>query len=476
MITEFGSLQKKGNQGEWITNAFISIENKFEEIKSVIYFNSKVDNNWPNGLRRHGFLDWTVTQNRLIKHSFSNKEVPDYVFSALPEINSKKITNYHAENLEIGDFKGVYFQKGHDWRKDYHVLNRQNLEAEFKKIKNLGMNTIKFEGNSIYSYNVLNIADEFDLDVAFGFWIPSYLDFINDSLQAIQLKEDILDRLNRHKNNNRIKSWNIQNDVQYNQKDFFLKPRLLYQNRAYLIWLQDLIGEIKKNDTSRPIIVDLEVNKLSEYHSGILIDNVKGIDAIGLVVKDDEHLDSLTAYLKRSNIKYIYSEIDTEPLIKPEIFNKRPSFFITSWRDLHESNRLTFNGITDRNGKPKWDYFKLMNVLLDSVIQIDNSNFRILRPALPVYANATLDYNAVIYNEHTGWKYGMQVEGYDFEWSLIKCDKYGNYLAIKDVGIGPVLSLKVPENYEYFRLLLTASDGKTISTDITTLNTPYVIK
>jgi cellulose synthase (UDP-forming) len=66
----------------------LSIENKYEEIKSVIYFNSKVDNNWPNGLQRNGYLDWTIAQNQLIKNSFSSKEVPDYVFSALPNLNS----------------------------------------------------------------------------------------------------------------------------------------------------------------------------------------------------------------------------------------------------------------------------------------------------------------------------------------------------------------------------------------------------
>jgi len=476
MISEFGSLQEAGSQNEWITNAFASIENKYEEIKSVIYFNSKVDKNWPNGLQKNGYLDWTITHNQLIKNSFSNKEVPDYVFSALPGINPAQTPDYQSHTAEIKDIKGIYIQKGHDWRKDYHVLNRQNLETEFEKIKRLGINTLKFEGNSIYSYNVLNIAKEYDIDVAFGFWIPSYLDFINDSIQAEQLKLDILKRLIRHKNNEQITSWNIQNDVQYNQKDFYLKPRLLYQNRAYVIWLQDLVSEIKNIDLIRPVIVDLEVNQLSVYHAGMLIDNVNGIDGLGLVLKDDEHLDSLCAYLNRKNVKYIYSEIDVEPLIKPDMFDKNPSFFITSWRDLHESNRLTFNGITDRKGRNKKDYFRLMNALHDSAIEVDNSGIGILRPATLIYDNRTYEYYAMAYNAATGWKYGMQVQGYEFHWSLVKCDKFGNYLAVKDVGTGPVLTLKIPENHEYFRLLLTASDGKAISTDITTLNTPYVIK
>ena len=474
MISEFGTLKDDQKQEEWITDAFVSIENEFEEIKSVIYFNSKVDKNWPNGLQKKGYLDWTIAKNQLIKNSFSSKEVPDYVFSELPEINSAQ-SLYHPSGIaEMKNIKGIYFQKGHDWRKDYHVLNLRNLQTEFEKIKRMGINTIKFEGNSIYSYNVLNVAKEFNLNVAFGFWVPSYLDFINDSLHAIELKNDILKRLNSYKKHEQITSWNIQNDVQYNQKDFYLKPRLLYQNRAYLIWLKDLVGEMKKIDSVRPVFVDLEVNQLSAYHSKMLTDFIEGIDGLGLVLKDDKHLDSLSTYLNRKNIKYLYSEIDVDTLLQPEIFDKQTSFFITSWRDQHESNKLTFNGITDRKGRFKTEYFKLMNALQDSEIKVDNSVIRILRPAVLIYENTTYQYYAMIYDDVHGWKYGMQVDGYDFEWSLVKCDKYGNYLAVKDVSVGPILSLTIPVNHEYFRLLLTATNGKTVTNTITILNTPIV--
>jgi cellulose synthase/poly-beta-1,6-N-acetylglucosamine synthase-like glycosyltransferase len=476
MISEFGSLREEDGQSEWIENAFNSIENQYDEIKSVIYFNSKVDMNWPNGLQRNGYLDWSIAQNQLIKNSFSSKEVPDYVFSALPEIYPLMSMDNKSAPSEIKDVKGVYFQKGHDWRKDYHVLNRQNLETEFEKIKRLGINTIKFEGNSIYSYNVLNLAGENEIDVAYGFWIPSYLDFINDSVEARQLKSDILGRLGRHKQNDRITSWNIQNDVQYNQKDFFLKPRLLYQNRAYLIWLQDLVGEIKKIDPDRPVVVDLEVNQLSVYHAKMIMDNINGIDGLGLVLNDVEHLDSITSFLNRKKVKYFYSEIDVDTLLLPEIFDGKPSFFITSWRDLHESNRLTFNGITDRKGRFKTEYFNLMYALKDSAIGDDNSMIRILRPAALIYENATYQYYAMIYNDTIGWKHGMQVDGYEFEWSLVKCDKFGNFLAVRDVGIGAVLSLTIPQNHEYFKLLLTASNGMSVTTTITSLNTPLVQK
>ena len=47
IISEFGTI-KDAMQSEWFRNAFASIENDFQEIRSVVYFNSKVDNNWPN--------------------------------------------------------------------------------------------------------------------------------------------------------------------------------------------------------------------------------------------------------------------------------------------------------------------------------------------------------------------------------------------------------------------------------------------
>jgi cellulose synthase/poly-beta-1,6-N-acetylglucosamine synthase-like glycosyltransferase len=476
MISEFGSLREEENQSEWIENAFWSIENQYDEIKSVIYFNSKVDKNWPNGLQRNGYLDWTIAKNQLIKNSFSSKEVPDYVFSELPEIHPSKNRDQHSVISEIKPVRGVYFQKGHDWRKDYHVLNRQNLETEFEKIKRLGINTIKFEGNSIYSYNVLNLAKEYSFDIAFGFWVPSYLDFINDSIEARQLKTDILKRLARNKKNDRITSWNIQNDVQYNQKDFYLKPRLIYQNRAYLLWLQDLVSDIKKIDSVRPVNIDLEVDQLSIYHAKMMIENINGIDGFGLVLNEIKHLDSMTSFLNRKQVKYFYSEIEVDTLLKPEIFKGQPSFFITSWRDKQESNKLTFNGITDRKGRFKSEYFKLFNALQDSGIETDNSKIKILKPTIPLYPNNTVEYYAVIYNDSLGWKHGTQLEGYDFEWSLVKCDKYGNYLAVKDIGEGPLLSLKIPANHEYFKLLLTASDGKAVKTFVTALNTPLDVK
>ncbi len=473
IISEFGTLRDEQKQTQWIENAFAAIENNFKEIKSVVYFNSKVDDNWPVGLQSNEYLDWTIPQNQVIKTSFKNKQVPDYVFSPLPFLKngntlSDSISGYFEK------VKGINLKYGHDWRKNYHVLNRKKLTGDFEKIKNLGLNTIKFPGNSVYDYNILNISEEFGLNVVFGFWIPAYTDFMTDTLETNRLKETILKEVTKHKKHKHIISWNIQNDVLLNQKDFFHKPELLFQNRAYINWLKKLISEIKRIDQERPVIIDLEVDLLSIYHSQLLAENVKGINCFGLTVKNDNHLSSLIDYLENSEIEFLFSEIDTEILVHPEIWHSQPSFFVTSWQDQHESNKLTFDGITDRKGRTKDEYYQLYYSLNESDTIINKKIAKILKPTILLYDDLVLDYYSMLYHKEEGWKYGLAYENYSFEWALVKCDEYGNSLAVKDIDTGPVLRLKIPENHDYFKLLLTVSDGKSVSSTLTTLNTPLI--
>jgi cellulose synthase (UDP-forming) len=238
--------------------------------------------------------------------------------------------------------------------------------------------------------------------------------------------------------------------------------------------LKSLVGEIKKLDAERPVIVDLEVNNQSIQYCKMLIDNVAGINCIGLVVKDDNNLHSLIAHLKRSNAEFIFSEISADLFSRLEIFNDQTSFFITAWQDQHESNKLSFDGLIDRKGRYKADYFNLQNKLLGYGINVEPPKIRILKPASLTYENRMEEYNAMRYDPKKGWEYGWQVKDLSFEWSLIKCDNYGNYLAIKDIGNGSKIFLKIPNKQELYRLLLTASNGETITTTITKLNTPLV--
>jgi hypothetical protein len=59
---------------------------------------------------------------------------------------------------------------------------------------------------------------------------------------------------------------------------------------------------------------------------------------------------------------------------------------------------------------------------------------------------------------------------------MIKCDIHGNYLAIKDIGVGDTISISIPRDNDQYRLLLTTFKGEAITTTITELNTPFLQK
>lgn len=471
IISEFGTLNGDARQNTWISDAFDSIQANYSEIKSVVYFNSKVDKNWPGGLKQNGYLDWTITKEQVIQNSFSSKDVPEYVFSLLPLWMPQPVGSAGSGDIPLKQVIGMNLKKGHNWWRDYHVLDRRHLLNDYQNMKDLGVNTIKFEWNSVYDYNVLNIAKEFKLKVAFGFWVPGDIDFIIDSLKAKQLKENILQKIAQLQSDTIITSWNIQNDVFYNQKNFYHKPELLFQNLAYYAWLKDLVGQIKNIDHKRPLIVDLEVTRQSIRYSKMLA-SIPGIDFQGLVVKDDKLLPQLFSYLQNSKTRFLYSEIPVKTLIEPGVLDNKTPFFVTSWQDAHEVNKLTFSGIIDWKGRPKNDFFKLENFLKGDDIKIDSAQVAVLKPAVLLFKDMSIDFYAMCYNESSGWRFGKDVKNVSFEWSLVKCDEYGNCLAIKDIGSGGQITLKIPEDYRLYRLLLTAKKGNFISTRLVTLNTP----
>lgn len=476
-ITELGSLNngtEKANN-EWLDEAIASIENQFDEIKSIIYFNSKVDNNWPNEEKANEFLDWSIESKQTTLNLFAQKMVPNYVYSPLPEIENAQ--NKANRNLnELKNIKGINFKIGHNWEKEYHILNRKKLMEDFEMLKQLNINTIKYQGNSIYSHNVFNVSEQFNVKIAYSFWIPENIDFVVDTTTASKLKSDILKSIISYKNNQQIISWHIENDVLYNQKNFYHKPELLYQNKAYLIWLKELSAEIKKVDPVRPLFVDTEVNLQSEYHIKLILESNKNIDGIGLILKENKtkHLDEISSYLKAINTPFLISSLDAELIDETGMVKNNQSFFITAWQDKHESNKLVFDGLIDRKGRPKQSFQKAFSAIHADNLNTDFPKIKILKPSKLIHPNNTHTFYAMLFDEKEGWVFASDSENLEFEWALIKCDEYGNFLAIKEKGYSANLILSIPENHELYRLHLTVIKDGIVTNAITKLNTPLL--
>jgi hypothetical protein len=93
-----------------------------------------------------------------------------------------------------------------------------------------------------------------------------------------------------------------------------------------------------------------------------------------------------------------------------------------------------------------------------------------------LYDNSLQSYYAMCFDSLKGWNPGGERTDLNFEWSLVRCDEYGNYLAIKDIGTGDKVTFRIPLDYERYRLLLTTKKGEFIIQNITRLNTPLLQK
>jgi hypothetical protein len=97
---------------------------------------------------------------------------------------------------------------------------------------------------------------------------------------------------------------------------------------------------------------------------------------------------------------------------------------------------------------------------------------RIIKPARILYPGDLRTYHIVM-AKNGEWIYPEEhnLSG-PVLWYLVKNDKYGNHLAINELGSGPSIPLKIPPNSENFEIMAVYRAGDIAFSSITTLNTP----
>jgi len=472
IISEMGSLSNNSAEN-WIDNAINSIQTDYKEIKSIIYFNSKVDDNWPNLERSNQYLNWIEVSEQSSEKLFNERSVPHYVFNSL---NNKRVSGLKnvQQTINLENIIGVNLKKGHDWKNDYHILNRRNLIYDFEKMKNLGINTIKYQGNSVYDRNVMQIGKDYDFKIAYSFWITEDTNFMDNTIETHKLSQDILEIVKKQKDKNQIISWHIENDILYNQKEYFHKPEILYQNIAYIKWLKELVNNIKSIDYKRAVVVDIEVNEETIHNLEKIRDQINNIDVFGLVIKDYEYFDIVKVFLNTNKINYIISSLATDKLDKYNTLKDNSSVFIASWQDKHEIGKLSFDGLIDRKGRLKETYYNVYSGNNNQNTAFDIPEISILKPAQLIYDDQSYTYTAMTHSNEVGWIPDYEEAKLNYEWTLIKCDEYGNEIALKELAKTPRIRLKIPKNHDLYKLQLSVLKGNQVRQVRTNLHTPVV--
>ncbi|HEY8916997.1 MAG TPA: glycosyltransferase family 2 protein [Chitinophaga sp.] len=470
MLTETGSLGAAGNQRLWFAELFEGISNSYKEIKAVVLFNSAMDSNVPadSGAK---VLNWRLNN-------------PGAYFTDLANYQSTK--GYHAvgayepipglsvyktpikEKRRLPDtIRGINYQKGQHWYKNFYTLTRREISRDFKLMRHLGINTIKRTGPGVYDRNILAVAGKYNMRVHYTFWVPAVSDVLSNKKELDRTADEVIATVKELKDNKTIIAWNIGDTLWQRLAGQFYKPTLLYHQQAYTTWLKKLVNRIKAIDPVRPVTMDVSANKQVATVLQFLQQQLPEIDAFGLIVTQD------TAGISQLNslaVPYFLSQVPVAQY--QQLSNHHTGTFITNWQDVGERDYMTFDGLVDHFGRYRPAFYQLGNQWAGLGAKTAFPDLHILRPSRLTKADDVLNYQVIIKNGKN-WVLASPASSlWHFEWHLVKTDHWGNALYMKKLGQGTNIEISMPRDAATYRLYLAASKGNDVLAVQSPLNIP----
>lgn len=517
MIAEFGSVAHGGNQQNWIDNAFTSIEVKFPEIKSVVFFNSAQDKNWVTEWRPEGsndLIDWTFedsdTYDDLDRHFSNPYYVKEKVISHLYEPHFKKIPNEKFFSREPSGqvhwmvrgkpyyVKGIAYNSGIDWRNGHIPLTTRTIREDFDDIKAMGANTIRRYGLCEFDKILLKVAKEKDLNIVFGFWLDQDVNYQTDKAKRDELEQEILEFVKKNKKDTSIIAWSLGNETWGLLKHVYRQPYLTVVRRSYIQFVEHLAEEIHAIDDTRPVLAVMEHTRelagaLTAYdqHAPALdmvgvnsyyIENIRSLDKV--INKYYPHKPYMVSEFGPSGYwdKVLnHSKVDTlieeaPDFTKAEYYAMQWNTFMSPdhtnlvggfaycWHDRIEGT-ATWYGITDFRGRKKPVYYALKEAWTGDTT----------KPDFPII-NIKWGRDILRPGKYVDF-YAQQLQKeplpMNYEWSLQNEDGTTDYPGyIRKVKKGEHIIMKIPEVTGVYRLYLYAFDN---NKNVTTISHPIVV-
>lgn len=464
MLAEFGSVRIGDRQKEWITGAMNSMKDKFREISAVVMFNSALDKNIPSNDWYEGkYIDWSLESLDVVRDGFKRKPLGSGIPTGL------KHEDHAVTPITRHQIRGVRYKKGFEWKNSYYALTKKVLEKDFEQIKRSGINTIQFKGGNIYDFNILSAAEAYDLKIIYEFGMDHPVDFINAPEALSAMKEKVLAKVRELEDHENVIGYSFNYDLE----NLFHKPFLFYQRKAYLEWFSPLAREIKNIDPKKSVVIDLPLNSDTSQQIENLEKRVQ-VDSYGLIARDTTGLQTVRNFAEDTGISFYISSLE------PRMFAENPGNFkgmdmiLQSWQDERKSNFLNLDGLVDFKGREKQILKKITSIWSNNQETVSDIPARILRPSRPLIPGHQYTYYALLYVEDE-WILALDdPKDYQFRWSLVKTDSFGNLMALKELGPGSSIKLEIPEQYENYQILLTTKDAKGghIVQNKTSLHTP----
>lgn len=431
------------NRLQWWNKTWETLDTAFKEIKSILVN--------PD--------DYTMLANS------PGKNMPIDVDKIVWQ---KIYAHPELQNLPF-PIRSIIYDKGYNWFRNRHTLGLKIIEEDLKAMKKIGANTVERTMPGIYDRDLSKAVISNKMNLIVRFWFLATPEVVADNKKMKEQKEKILRVIRNNRHKKYIIAWNLGDDVLHDLASQTYKPDYFYYEQKYIGWLKDVCGEIRKIDTTRPIIMDLDwdINGRKQFY------NYKS------------HISEINTYMLSVNVKD--SALLKEPLEEGMAWGKvdvrlwrltpgiQQSGTVPQWQDLETTDYVKLNGLLDMQGRKKQGYRDVLHFWAEEPSSASTlPEIRILKPAQLTFANDKLVYHAIYKDENSNiWKlFDDDQKNIKFEWYLVRVDRYGNTMFMNKVGNHQYVELKIPPNPQYYKLYVEAISGDDAKMVNTTLNTP----
>ena len=511
MLAEFGTLDGAGDARAWFTEASAKLREEYREVKACVLFANGYDSNVPEG-NATGLLDWFLHAEgfKAFRGFQENFIAPQVTVSGELSPPSGTIlsrggegeANPAKELTNLGDFQGnfltdqvyersgvnwrenlnedilsfyqqiegVNYLKGLDWQSSLFPLFKRTVLEDLGTMKGLRLNWIKRYGPGVYDRNILDGAEDQNINVMYAFWAESDMDHLSDKVRLEVAKNTILKAVKEHRTENAIKAWHIGNAVWSRLGEHYDKPQLSYQQEEWLYWLSGVVRDMKKIDDSRPVSIELNYGPYLKEIAVAIAQRIPEVDAIGVNI--DVGATSIDDLMTTLGQIPLASFVNKLPAIKPGGYDQlQTGWFSTSWQDDVYSNHVTFDGLLDHQGRKKPGYRNLEQ-RLGNTTDVQLPEIAILPPAELTYPGQRLIYHAILGSNGRWTLAGFDRGGLEYTWQLVKIDAFGNALAMRRQQGDVAVDIAIPPDPHLYRLrLIAAKEGYSTSSEIP-LSTP----
>lgn len=474
MLAEMGSLPGRQSTEQWYKQALGKMQNDYPQIQACVLFGAAQDRNLPEG-REGQPLNWSGQMGQFASLQSWQQEAPSP--RQLPTRSSLELEQSSGSSQSSGNeepYYAVHYSKGNDWKSSMHPLFRGEIRQDFRSLKSLGVEQVLRFGPTVYDHNIFRTAREENLSLIYGYWLEDDLDFRRDKPRLAQLRKQLLDLLQSHRDSSSpIAGWHLGNALWDKLQRRYPKPQWYLQREAFLEWLQGTTEAMRRLDQApRPLSIALEYNAQLLSTLQRLAQRVPELDAVGIRFSGDRLPPTWDSLRSQSPLPLFILELPSQELPRASQHAQRGKGLVMGhWQDDEMAYSLITDGFLDFQGRYK-KRFRLWTGQSSSLPPI-----AILPPARTPYPGIRQNFKALIKLEEK-WLRGSRhrdTSSRQWHWKLIKRDRYGNPLGMEELGSGASISLPLPKQPERYLLQLQLQEGQQVQTVLQPLITPFYL-